>query len=266
MGCGFLDGVEDRIDRPIAACGFPNRLAIDGEIDLGRLRAFGAGHDAQARNLDGVIAVRDLVVDQSDDVLIEHVALAVAQFLETLERVVQRIVSKRVAQFFELLLECVTARELAHHQARRALAHIFRTHDFVRLGVLQHAVLVDAALVTEGVLADDGLVELHREARHARYGLADAHQLRAVDIGLIGQIGAAHAERHDDLFERCIAGALAETIDRAFDLARAALHGCDRVGDSEAKIVVTVRREDRLISARHAFDQIAEEVAIFVGE
>jgi hypothetical protein len=30
--------------------------------------------------------------------------------------------------------------------------------------VLQHAVLVDAGLMREGVLADDGLVVLHREA------------------------------------------------------------------------------------------------------
>ncbi len=33
-----------------------------------------------------------------------------------------------------------------------------------KVGVLQHAVLMDAGFVREGVLADDGLVELHRKA------------------------------------------------------------------------------------------------------
>ncbi len=38
-----------------------------------------------------------------------------------------------------------------------------RGHDLVGLGVLQHPVLVDAALVREGVPADDRLVVLDRE-------------------------------------------------------------------------------------------------------
>ncbi len=51
--------------------------------------AFGARDHAQARYLDGVVGMGDLVVDQRDDVLVEHVALAVAQILEALERIDQ---------------------------------------------------------------------------------------------------------------------------------------------------------------------------------
>jgi hypothetical protein len=58
---------------------------------------------------------------------------------------------------------------LAQHQVRLGQADILGPHDLEGLGVLEHAVLVDAALMREGVLADDGLVELHREAGDRRH-------------------------------------------------------------------------------------------------
>ena len=64
----------------------------------------------------------------------------------------------------------------------------------------------------------------------------------------------AHPHRHDDLFERRIAGALAEPVDGAFDLARAADDAGERIGDREAKIVVAMHREDRLVDVRHAVE------------
>ena len=52
----------------------------------------------------------------------------------------------------------VPAAVLPQHQIGTADADVRRTHDFVRRMMLQHAVLVDASLMREGILADDGLV------------------------------------------------------------------------------------------------------------
>ena len=63
---------------------------------------------------------------------------------------------------------------------------------------------------------------------------------------------AAHVQRHHDLFERGVAGALADAVDRALDLPRAALHRRQRVGDGQAEVVVAVRAEHHLVGVRHA--------------
>ena len=47
--------------------------------------------------------------------------------------------------------------------------------------------------------------------------------MRRVDAGLVGQHVAARPDRHHDLFERRVAGALADAVDGALDLPRAAL-------------------------------------------
>ena len=61
---------------------------------------------------------------------------------------------------------------LAHDQRGLRDADALRRHDLVGLRVLQHAVLVDAALMREGVPADDRLVVLHRERGRRRDELA----------------------------------------------------------------------------------------------
>ena len=68
------------------------------------------------------------------------------------------------------------------------------------------------------------------------------------DAGLEAEHLAAHLERHHDLLERGVAGALADAVDRALDLARPGLHGGERVRDREPEVVVAVHRDDR---ARH---------------
>src|SRR6266540_448677 len=74
-----------------------------------------------------------------------------------------------------------------------------------------------------------------------------------------------HNERHHDLLERRVARALANPVDRAFDLARAALYRRDRVGDREAKVVVAMRAEGHLVGVRYARPDRREEVTGLVG-
>ena len=62
------------------------------------------------------------------------------------------------------------------------------------------------------------------------------------------------AERHDELLERGVAGALADAVDRALDLPHAALDRREAVGDGQAEIVVAVRAEDGAVGVRDARD------------
>ena len=71
-------------------------------------------------------------------------------------------------------------------------------------------------------------------------------------LGRERQPVAAHVQRHHDLLERGVAGALADAVDRALDLAGAALDRRQRVGDGQAEVVVAVRAEDHLVGVRHA--------------
>ncbi len=56
-------------------------------------------------------------------------------------------------------------------------------HDLVGRALLEHAVLVDAGLVREGVAPHDRLVRLHRVAGQARHEPARARDLARVDAG-----------------------------------------------------------------------------------
>ena len=94
--------------------------------------------------------------------------------------------------------------------------------------------------------------------------LRGAEQHRRIDVGVVGQHVAARLDRHDDLFQRRVAGALAEAVDGALDLARAALDAEQRVGDGEAEVVVAVGGEDRLVGVGHALAQHADERDVFL--
>ena len=64
----------------------------------------------------------------------------------------------------------------------------------------------------------------------------------------LGELGRARAQRHDDLFERGVAGALAEAVDRDLDLAGAGLDRGQRVGRGEPQVVVAVDADRRLVA------------------
>ena len=73
-----------------------------------------------------------------------------------------------------------------------------------------------------------------------------------------------HPSRHHHFLERRVAGTLADAVDRALDLTGPARECCQRVGDGQTEVVVTVRAPDHLIGARHAADHAGEEVADLV--
>ncbi len=58
--------------------------------------------------------------------------------------------------------------------------------------------------------------------------------------GAVPEDVLAGTQRHDDLFERAITGALADSVDGAFDLPCPGLYGGDGVGYSQTEIVVAM--------------------------
>ena len=136
-------------------------------------------------------------------------------------------------------------------------ADILGPHDLIGLDMLEHAVLMDAAFMAEGVLADDGLVVLDRKAGDVGHQLGGARQHGGVDVGGEGHDVLAHLQRHHDLFQRGIAGALADAVDGAFHLARARQHAGQRIGHRQAQIVMDMGGEDHLVGIGHALAQHA---------
>ena len=74
---------------------------------------------------------------------------------------IELLAVERDAELLAPPLNGVAARVLAEDERRLRHADFLRPHDLVGATVLQHAVLMDAGLVREGVAPDDGLVCLH---------------------------------------------------------------------------------------------------------
>ena len=117
----------------------------------------------------------------------------------------------------------------------------------------------------EGVAAHDRLVGLHVFTGQLAQQLAGREQLLRVDADLDGTRSGRTRADHDDLFERRVARALADAVDRAFDLPYAGRDRGERVGDRQAEVVMTMRAEHRAVRVRHPADDVPEELADFVG-
>ena len=151
---------------------------------------------------------------------------------------------------------------LAQHEPVAVQADRLRLHDLVGQLVLEHAVLVNAGLVCERVVADDRLVDRHRDAGDLRQKLAGRINLLADDVGLhVGEHVLAGLDGHDDFFHGRVAGPLADPVDRAFYLAGAVFDRGQRVGDGEAEVVVAVRAPGHVAAARHLVPQPPEQRA-----
>ena len=76
----------------------------------------------------------------------------------------------------------------------------------------------------------------------------------------------AHAHRHDDFFERRIAGTLTDTVDGAFNLPRAAHDTREAVGHGHAEVVMAVHGQHYRVDAAHVLLEVAEDFAVFLGD
>ena len=106
--------------------------------------------------------------------------------------------------------------------------------------MLEHAVLMNSRLVCEGIFSDDGLIPRDRHAGNAGHQPRGRVQALRVDVRFGIEERFARPQGHDDFFERAIARAFADTVDRALDLSSARDHRRQAVGDRHPEIVVTV--------------------------
>ena len=201
---------------------------------------------------------------QRFDVAVVEFLLLVRQRLELFEHARELDVVELEAQFLDALAQRMAAAVFAQHQRGARQAHVLRTHDFVGRVMLEHAVLVDARFVREGVLADDRLVARNRHADDVRQHARGRIEARGVDAGVEIEERIARLQRHDDFFERAVAGALADAVDGALDLARAGDHRGEAVGDRHAEIVVAMHRQADLVDAAHVLAQVAEQLREFI--
>src|SRR5436853_5232617 len=96
----------------------------------------------------------------------------------------------------------VSARMFAKHNAVGFYADGFRRHDLVGDTILQHAMLMNPGFVRKSILADNGLVWLHEHASDVGEQLARTINLLARHVSSERQEVFAHAQSHNDLFER----------------------------------------------------------------
>ena len=211
------------------------------QLDTGKLLRLPAGGRAQfcaqyrPLRSGGGIALHD-----RNQIGIIDLAMFVGGSLELGKDPAQLLGRGRIAQLGQALGQGVLARMLAQNQGRARSAHAFRGHDLVGAAVGQHAVLVDAGLVREGILADDCLVRRHGGAGDARQALAGRPDMGGVGMADGREDVGPHLQGHDDFFHRAIAGPLTDAIERTLDLAGAGLHGGQRVGDGQSQIIVAM--------------------------
>src|SRR5690242_18771102 len=118
-----------------------------------------------------------MTLDQRDDVRVIDVLLLVTERDELLEDMLEHRCFQFKTQRLNSVTEGMSAAVLAQDQIRSDIADVFWPHDLVSRSILEHPVLMNARLVSERVLADDGLVTLHGHARDAADQTADREQL-----------------------------------------------------------------------------------------
>ena len=254
---------ECRVNRAIAGFGRDDVLAIDLHFQRRLSRAAGAADNLQRHDLQPIPVPIRCGRNQSDDIVVIDFLLAVGEFLEPHENILQLVVTDLVSQISQLGAQRGASRVFAQRQRGAGNANIFGPHDFKRLGVFQHTILMDTAFMRKGVFANDGLVKLHRETRHRADPARNMHDLFSIDVGEERHDVSPHTERHNNFFQSGVARALAQTIDRAFDLPCAAFNSRQRVRRRHAQIVMAMGGENHIFCTRHLGNQAADQVSTF---
>ncbi len=76
----------------------------------------------------------------------------------------------------------------------------------------------------------------------------------------------AGGEDGGEFFQRGVAGAFADAVDGAFDLADAGFDGGDGIGYGEAEVVVAVRGEDDVLDAGDAGADVEEHLRVVLRD
>ena len=255
---------ERRVNRAIALTRRGVHLVALAHLDLGVRGLAGAGAQGQALKDPALGRITRLVVDDRLEIECRDRLLAIGDLLELGERALELVAFDGVAHVGVRSLQRSAARVLAQNELVVLQSNRLGVHDLVRAAVLQHAVLMDAGLVGEGVLAHDCLVRLYGVAAQARNQAAGTGDLCRLDTRLEAVEGVAGAQRHHDLLERRVASTLADTVDRDLDLTRTCLHAGQRIRGRETEIVVRVDAQRRLVQFGHVRVERGEDLPVLL--
>ena len=158
----------------------------------------------------------------------------------------------------------MAAAELAKGQALLWDAQILGVHDLVGGAIVEHSMLMDAALMLEGVGAHHGLVGGGLHAAEAGNGAADPVDAVSVHGGVAVIVFPAGAQPHDDFLHGSVAGALTQAVDGAFHLPRPAAHPLQGGGHRQPQVVVAVNGQGDRVGPGHLLQHIAEKLAVFL--
>ena len=117
--------------------------------------------------------------------------------------------------------------------------HVFGVHNLVSGCIFEHAVLVNTTAVSKCIATHNSFVGLHRHVHQAAHHAAKRIDLGGVDVCIDSEIRVA-LKCHYHLFERCVAGTFANTIDGNFHLTGTINHTGYGVGGGHTQIVVAV--------------------------
>src|SRR5690606_2163154 len=139
--------------------------------------------------------------NQVNQILVETLLLPVGQLDEQHVYRVLAILLDLDPQPLEPAEEAMAARVAPQPDLLGRLPDVGSAHDLVRIAPLEHAVLMDAGLVREGVAPDDGLVGRHWKTGCERYHPARLGEMPGFDGRVRPELIGANAQRHHDLLE-----------------------------------------------------------------
>jgi len=226
-----VHGLEHGIDRAVAGARIVRRFSLPGLEEADGSSRDDAGHHAEIIQFPDLGNLGELAFDNGANVFVVDRFLFIGERFHLVGDPADFVIAEFVAHLFELLADGVVAHVFAPREFAGP-ADVLGAHDFIRLAILHHAMLVDAGFMGERVLADDGFVALDEHPSHVADEPAGREELFGINAGLKAAKGVfAGLERHDDFFQRGIAGAFADAVEGAFNLAGAVDDGGERVGD-----------------------------------
>jgi hypothetical protein len=231
----LADGLDGGVDRAGAGVGGRALLVADAEFDAcGRHLAAAGGR--QRQQFDEPVAFAALyVLGDGQQVGVGDALVPFAERLHAFDDGCEFLVGHVHTVFLQRGLDTGAAGVFTEDEPALTTDSFGRVW-LVHCAVLQRAVGVDATLVCERVLADDGLVwrEWHLGVvADGRRQLVDGWEIERLDVVAVRQ-------RDSDLLDGDVAGALADAVDRAVDEIRASPQARVDVRHPEAEVVVGV--------------------------
>src|SRR6202008_1774501 len=170
-----------------------------------------------------------------------------------------------IAELGEPRSQRVAAGMLSEDEPAARPSHFFRQNNLVWERIFQDAVLVNARFVGERICANHGFVRRHGYSSDRGEQSAGSIDFFEANIRWRAEPALPDVKRDRDFFERRVSGTFADSVDRAFHLARARGDRGQRIGNGEAEVIVAVRAEDNIWMRSKPRTHDAKHFAIFVG-